>query len=680
MAKMENSLEYESSKQAPCRRVAYAVLLMIAVVLVTAGAVYALRLDVDHFDPMDYLMNSRLMWTGGGGHLNFEMTGNRPVLVTLLHAPLQAFRGNIELHWRAVHLVNYILSVGCLVALGILLKERFSRLAAVIMPLLFATTPVFLKYFALCYSDIVSMFMICLFLRAWKVLERESPIWDHVVVGLFMGGCMISKYPLLVLPGIFVAVESLHAGLRDPAGVVSGGLSRLGEMFSVKFLWLILSALGVFHVAHALVYCMAWPENSFAYNNIHVYAAVWRSFTGITSAAWQTNTASNDLGGIPLSTEDVFHEYFLQLPAMFSYGACALAVIGLTRSAMRRNRYDLVVIGSSLTFFAVMQFVIEHKEARYLFPVFPMFVSSVCEGWIGGRDWIRRRWRLQALQSKWVWLGAGLLFLVAPAINSARMLKAILDPIFVEPALVPMAQSLNAEHSEADLFLWESWTRDSRKSPRHDNLIRPSYLQIGYPRDDFSFPHEAKKPWFAVCARDIEYLLDRNVKLLESVDNGQSGASRVETDRTVILGVSTEMRRSMDKVRWLLKAFDRKGVLFSPGDARDWYLSPNLMTNYPAKPLIVTKVSRLSLFPEQTSVVSVEYLGPEQNVSFRRSKEGNWVAETVRLAPTLRAFAYFGDWDYVEISRETSIERLPLSIELVSYREFSTDFTKLWEN
>lgn len=665
----------------------FGLLVVIAGLLAALGAWNSCRVDIMQFDPMDYMMNSRLIWTRSGECLNFNYSSERVPLLALALAPMEAFKDSVVFHWRVVHLCVFSLSVLALYAVWRLLMMGFTRTLALMVVLLFAVSPLFLNYHFSPFMDVISMFTMTSVLIVWMQTNGDSPIWRHGVLGATMGVAMLSKYPLLVVPFFYVFFELVLAVTCEKQGTpLESLLSRCRQFCSKRSVALIVACGTVLHVGHVLALCLAWPGNSFLYNNVHPYIMIVSMFVRNADAGDQIQTGSVDLGiDLPTNLSPI-HEYFAQLPALLSWPVCLAMALGLAKASRRRNRLDVLIAGPGILFIAIMTLVISHKEARYMFPAMPslLYLATTGAVWMAERfaqfaqSWSTMRRRSIAAM-------AGLVISIWPARNTLTMVSQLSDPILATPTLVPFAAAMKDRLREDEVILWESSSKRARESGRpHSDVIRPSYLHIIYPEARLNVPYDEYWGVYALSARDLEYLLDHPVDLLVRTaqrDDADADAHENGNGARIASVVSVEIGEDepMARDEFLIRALKQDGIVLTPGVSHHWKhgLSPEY--DRPRPKLGVSLVNRVTLAaePKRSDGGSLSFVSSDRAI----------VLELPLAAPEIRAFTNGRDeaWRIWATDRDGKLHRLgetghldfePVELELIKIDLLELDFTK----
>ena len=662
----------------------------------------AVVMDVDAFDPMDYLTNSRILWNGGNEGLSFEYVSGRPPLPAFVYAPLQVLQDSPRLHWQAVHVLSWALSMASLYLIYRFLRLRHGASLGLGCVALFSVSPLFLNYAATCHADVQSMLLVVAFLLAWlSPLAGGAGVADlppsscgetppepaagtaalqgagkaggwrrPVIVGALMGLAVCSKYPLLLLPGIYLLVELLAVTPVAVSGGPDWKLTRLFKrLIQPDIVITLFSAWAVFHVVHAVLFLRIWDHASFLYANAHVYIQIFQTFVKHAKTTDLMDVALSYLGRQPTHEMNPIWEYGHEMLFCFPMVAVALAVVGAIVLLRRRERGDLAVILAPVLFGGILTVLIKYKEFRYLFPLMPCFLMCCAEGTQTAVGWLRSR-TAQRGKNAAVLAVVGLVALLAQAGGAAvQTARQRMDPIHTVSTLVPFCESLRSDLLGNEEIYWDTKrVRSADSEPRHSNLLRPSNLLTLYPEHRFELPYCEFWAAHSVSARDIEYFTGRQVKALFRVadDKSVGGLKTIrETRQTLVTGRSNEIEE-MDDAELFVRAFSAGGVVLRP--TGEYYWSPELskLAKYPPAPLEVTRVWRrtLTLGNDAASDSSASYSSSTGERVELRLRDGRWRMDGESIAPEWVVFAVSPDGTLARLEAGGGIAWRPEKLEL----------------
>lgn len=366
----------------------------------------AIRIRVEYWDGYDFLNNALLM-TGRDVGVTYKIF--KPPLVSIVNvAPLLFYKPGGAAATIFPHLIAVAFSVLAVVAVYRLLRLSFEPMLSFGGALLLVVNPLFLHYSVFTLTDIPGM----LFLTAWfYYYSKGNDRWAALAFVL----AILARYSNLISLFSLVLFE-----------VVNGSWRTAFTRRRIKTI--ALSVLG-FYVVHLVIFLVN------------------------TKPAWKAPFYILDVFRLQIvaSRQEGFNDPILEFPsqliASFSIPIVIMAVAGFVRMWRRKTRTDLLILCWFAGMFGIMNLA-THKEARYLFCVFPPIVYAT----VAGFEWlwlILRQRRLTVIAAL-----CGVALIASPLISAFNELKRFNDSAYDGQLIKRVSNQILANPSDGRVY----WT------------------------------------------------------------------------------------------------------------------------------------------------------------------------------------------------------------------------------
>ena len=342
----------------------------------------AIRIRIEYWDGYDYLNNALLM-TGRDLGVTYKIF--RPPLVSIINVlPLLFYKPGGAAATIFPHLIAVAFSVLAVVALYRLLRLSFEPMLSLGGALLLVVNPLFLHYSVFTLTDIPGM----LFLTAGFYYYAKG---NDRLCALTFVFALLTRYSNAISIFSLVLFEVVNGSWRTVL------TRRRIKTISLSFLG--------FYVVHLVIFLLN------------------------TKPAWKAPFYILDVFKLQIvaSRQEGFNDPILEFPselvASFSIPIVIMAVAGFVRMWRRKTRTDLVMLCWFAGMFGIMNLA-THKEARYLFCVFPPIVYAA----VAGFEWlwlILRQRRLTVIS-----VLCAVALIAMPLINAFKELERFNDPAY----------------------------------------------------------------------------------------------------------------------------------------------------------------------------------------------------------------------------------------------------------
>jgi len=411
---------------------------IIATCLLFLLIVLAVRtVAVEYADGYAYLNNSLALTKHSS---IFTYIYYRPPLISIFNAvPLMFYQPEgAGITVLAPRIIALLLSAFSLAAVYKYLANSFGML-------LLALSPLFIHYAPFVLTDIPGMLFLILGFYFYSRANRNFSAFFFALAFMCRYTHLIALFALFIYENLrLLKIDFYRIGI-DWRQLLQRQIWRQLLSNYNSFLKVSLISLIIFFVSHTLIF-------------LHL-GRTWRSPFYVFLALRVQVAASNIE---PLL--DPFIEYPQEIWMTFTIPVCILLFIGIFQAIKQRSDFDLLNLSwLGIYFFFLM--IATHREARYLFAVFPPILYFVVLS-------------LQLLTPK-LKLAVMLLILVLPIRLAVIEFQRFSDPLYTHSFMTEVAQSINQTNKlvclEGEYFTFY---------PRNHNFL---------PDDEFMYYHHLNR-------------------------------------------------------------------------------------------------------------------------------------------------------------------------------------------
>jgi len=259
----------------------------------------------------------------------------------LILAPALLLKG---IHPLTLKLPGLFLFAGFLTCFYLLIKDRLTRTASLLLVSLFAFNPLLIKFLDQILSDIPFLFFI--FLGLVLITKLKPTTWNSIGLGLVIFFAFFIRTTGIILLASFLAYQALYFYLQKEtrkAILINSSLVLL----SFGMLWIITS--------------IFFPNGQGSY---------FRQLMGLTADIFFRRNIPGYF--------NLFWQFF-GATLLWKYIYYGLIIFFLIGTWTRRNADQLLIIFFALYFTAIL-FWPEWQGIRFIFPLLPLFLYFVFQG------------------------------------------------------------------------------------------------------------------------------------------------------------------------------------------------------------------------------------------------------------------------------------------------------------
>jgi hypothetical protein len=366
----------------------------------------ATRIGIEYWDGYDYL-NNALLLTGRDIGVSYNIV--RPPLISILNAvPLLFYKPAGAASTILPHLIAVTLSVLAAVALYRLLLLSFEPIFSLAGTLLLVVNPLFVHYSVFTLTDIPGMLFLTL---GFHYYARED---DWLSAAAFLLA-VLTRYSNALLIVSLVLFEIVNGSWRT-------ALTR----FRIKIMVL---ALLFFYLIHLIIFLLnAEPT--------------WKAPFYILTVFRSQAVAGRQSGFV-----DPLIEFPSELLVAFTVPIISLAIVGFLRLWLRKTRTDMVMLCWFVGMFVFINLT-THKEARYLFCVFPPLIYAT----VAGFEWLWNAFRRRRLTI--VAALAGVALMALPLVNGFKELERFDDSAYDGLFMKRVSKTILESSSPRESVYW----------------------------------------------------------------------------------------------------------------------------------------------------------------------------------------------------------------------------------
>jgi len=391
--------------------------------LLVAAAVYtihrALVLRADYFDAFGFLNNARRLAGDTGATFEENRSPLLPLFESVLLAVLRPAPGSLG-RVIAPHVLG---ALAALFATACVWRAAsaagIGRMLALLTAVLFVYERLFVRYGAHAMGELMTTGWLALAVLLWLRVRNRGRWLGFVLVGVALAMSMLSRWTLLVAPGVILGAELIVTVVRR----------RVHDR----------------RVLGAIVACAVAGATTFLVFN-GVFALAGRELTpsGFIDVLEYTS------GGGTGWAEEARADYLSMLVRAMSPVVLGLAAIGLAVAAIQhRERVEddapfiawLAVVGGVMV-------LVRHSEIRYLLPALPSVAYFAARA-IGAIWALRVRW------ARGVALAAAILAAITSVGIAIDQVRRDADPAFTTDVERAAAAWMRRERRPGARLLWQ---------------------------------------------------------------------------------------------------------------------------------------------------------------------------------------------------------------------------------
>lgn len=430
----------------------------------------AWHLGVDYSDAYETFWNAKSILA----HDPDFFTHKRPILYSSLFVPLfwvEKLTAS-DFAFQAAHIISILFLIAFFFAAYRFFRRHLDRQASWLTLFLLALNPIVIHLAPFAKEDIPG---VCALVGAYYLFLKSSEKNDLrglIAAGILMGVALDLRRSFhIVLPGTILIYEVLSGQFR--------------KNWIVKLLTAFVLPVAFFFLMPAILYPVIGKTS--------LINAIPQFFTELVQH-YRMFSESKDS---PMVN-------FLALTHSVTWPILAAAVLGMITGVWRKQAGALFCTTWFITYFIFFTFIISHKEARYLIPVFPPIYFLAVLGILQLLELVKKfcktttSWRASSAV-------LGIFLIVSPAALGFRELYKFQDEFYREPFAKRVAMKAKALAGEHDI----DW-------------IGPLYATC--PKDRSLFPGDNISYTYHVYHHVIGFFADKkpgllmNVQLLQAAD------------------------------------------------------------------------------------------------------------------------------------------------------------------
>lgn len=583
----------------------------LIILIMEAAAILSLawQMRIAPFDSFHYLGNARHI---AGHDMAQYWAGYIPIRPPLVPVILAFFMFLYQpamqgMAFSGPHLICAIISIISLGVIYLLLRRSFIKIGAVFGVLAIGLNPLFIRYAPVVMTDITGMVLLATAFIFYLDGIRKDKTSCYVIAGLLLGLAILAKdTSILAIPALAVFEIARYVLESKGKNPIASAILAAKD----KRAWIaVLVALFVWYAGHVVV---QWLVSGFSTDS---FVFVFKMYI---------NQFVRNSPGNPGA--DPFYEYFLAILKTFTLPLVFLILMGIYISIKSGTTADLLHLAWIIVFLLIQTFIMVHKEARYLFPIYPSLAYFIVRG--AARlinTMVKNQKTVDSRQVAALMLVGAITALFLPANEGAAMLSRMKDQVFSNNFLSGIAEDIDKRVPKTGRVFWINDLYSIYP-------FQPYYLKY----DEYFFFHH-------LGPEAMEYITGRRVQPLTV----KAGDNVVDITPSI-----------------LVQLFDRDGAVIQ--SARNVYATHNIKT-IPEKPPTITTifVKRRSLKKVNDDDGGVAYSAPNDdsiNVSFSKTETG-WAFNSDDLKGWA---AYYKTGQKSELKYlPEAIDELPFGLELI---------------